>query len=106
MIITLIHLYYLKEHYLFSMGQNDSIEFLWILLNDLREENNLVISLIEYIEYEPSKKIILDMGLEFHEFYSKTDKSFKNDIFDIQICSVCLYDSYRFQKIMIYLYIY
>ena len=44
------------------------------------------------------------MGLEFHEFYSKTDKSFINDFFHTQIYNiytcVCGYDSYRFQKII------
>ena len=46
-----------KKHYLFSMGQHGSIEFLGIVLNGLKEEKNLVKDLIEYIEYESSKKI-------------------------------------------------
>ena len=94
---------FIKKHPIFQNGQQDSIEFLRVFLNDISLENNRIIP-SEYKELNLKGNNKHKLSKEYDDFYLSRENSIITDIFYIQMINTfvckCGQESYSFQKLL------
>lgn len=94
---------FIKKHPIFQNGQQDSIEFLRVLLNDISLENNRIIP-SDYKELSLKGNNKHKLSKEFDDFYLSRENSIITEIFYIQMINTfmckCGQESYSFQKLL------
>ena len=92
------------KHKDYEIGQQDSIEFLRILLDDISKEINIKKNISPYKELTTKGKSKEEQCKEFHNFHKSRENSIIADIFYNQIISIffcsCGCESYSFQKLL------
>ena len=71
----------------FRVEQNDSVEFIRILLSEINNENSLITKNFVYKEFEPLNKIISEIREEYNNFFLTKENSFIIQLFYIQLCN-------------------
>ena len=89
-------------HKEFITEQQDCMDFMRTLLNDLIKENNRISTKPKYEKFDSLKVTKNEIGKDYHEFYLKSEDSFINDLFYLQLSNTytcaCGFEKYNFQK--------
>ena len=93
---------FVNEYNNFRVEQNDSVEFIGILLNEIDNENSLITKNFVYKDFEHLNKIISEIREEYNNFFLTKENSFIIQLFYIQLCNEfeckCGYKTYSFEK--------
>ena len=100
-----LYIFGLKHNNFNGFFQNDSLEFLRLLLADINDELNENKNNYVYEEFDYEKKLSkIEKEKEFHTFFNQREKSIITELFYSQLITTitcpCGYISYTFMKIL------